>query len=579
LALLLLAVLIGWAAGTRAQEEPSDPAAVSEATFEPTAETADIAPPVEEVAEQAMQVEEEAPLPQPPHPTPVPASSDWLSVVVAGPSLPLDEGGATELRFDYGVTSSRASTTFVAEIGGSSGQNGAWTVQLQAGGIWSEAGSRVVLSDAQYTGDGSTIPLSVIVTAPQDVVVDETITIWLSSSVLRLDGGVEQGIVATQPVSSVSVAPPTPTSTPNLAPTESPVIDPVLTCAGPAEYEVQIGGEVHITCEVTILDSRAGAVVAIEPPSGWTVASGDGVASTAPLEVGPFALDDDVATVHAIPITVQARAAAGEEGALTIRLLQESEARTELDSATISLTTFIPADWELTCSAGSTNAVPGGSVDISCELPEAAWALRGDAPAYSHAVDGGTDKATLGPLDAASFSLSVNVPCSVPAEHLPIDIVAALSSDLRLADTVLLPIARIAPTVTIEEFSIMPVAFSLESRVTPGTMTIHVESAAPQCEEWMVLVSVQTCGGTQPETPASLTSVGNLIGAPSSGYRGVDSERGASLGSPVMVSIVGYGAEPGVYTQTIGFELTLPGQLSAGAYNAQASVTIAPVIP
>jgi hypothetical protein len=389
--------------------------------------------------------QEELDLPTPtPAPTVVPVNADILQAIDIPADSALEQGTAREFAYSYQVTTPRSSTTFVAEIGGSSGQTGVWTVQLHAGDLWSDVGNRVVLTDALNTGGGSTVPLSVIVTAPPSVTVDETVTIWLGSSVQRLDGGVEQGLVATQPLASVSASPPppAPTPTPTLPPTAAPVIDPVLTCAGPADYEVQIGGEVHLTCEVTVLDSRAGAVVAIEPPSGWAVASADGVASTAPLEVGPFALDDDVATVHAVPITVQAPVAVGEEGALTIRLLQDSESRTELDSATIALTTFIPEDWQLTCSTGSTNAVPGGNVEIACELPEAAWALRGDAPTYAFSTNGGWAGDVGRVLDAAAFSFPLDLPCAIASDQEEVSVEVDLGNGLQFTAATTLPIDR-----------------------------------------------------------------------------------------------------------------------------------------
>jgi hypothetical protein len=451
---LLVASLLAAAMwpGAGAQEATPDDAMQSEVTAaEEPAATDSAGPPA---APDVSTSQEELDLPTPtPAPTAVPVNADVLQAIDIPADLALGQGSAREFVYSYQVTTPRSSTTIVAELGGSSGQNGAWTVQLHAGDLWSEAGNRVVLTDSLNIGGGSMIALSVIVTAPPSVTVDETVTIWLSSSVLRLDGGVEQGLVATQPLASVSAFPPipTPTPTPTLAPTETTVIDPVLTCAGPADYEVQIGREVHLTCEVTVLDSRAGAVVAIEPPSGWAVASGDGVASTASLEVGPFALDDDVATVHAVPITVYAPGAAGEVGALTLRLLQDSETRTELDSATIALTTFIPEDWQLTCSTGSTNAVPGGNVEIACELPEAAWALRGGNPEFAYVVSG-LEVAESWALDSRAFSFVLDVPCESAGDSDVVSVEADLGNGVTFDSGVELSVQpnpnSIAPTLT-----------------------------------------------------------------------------------------------------------------------------------
>jgi hypothetical protein len=48
------------------------------------------------------------------------------------------------------------------------------------------------------------------------------------------------------------------------------------------------------------------------------------------------------------------------------------------------------------------------------------------------------------------------------------------------------------------------------------------------------------------------------------------------LVSLANVSVVQAGAAAGSYTQTIGFELTIPGQLGAGVFNVHASAVVEP---
>ncbi len=72
----------------------------------------------------------------------------------------------------------------------------------------------------------------------------------------------------------------------------------------------------------------------------------------------------------------------------------------------------------------------------------------------------------------------------------------------------------------------------------------------------------------------TLQSTGDLNDAPPDGYLSVPPGEESSLVSLVNVSVVQAGAAAGSYTQTIGFELTIPGQLGAGAFDAQASAEV-----
>jgi len=140
----------------------------------------------------------------------------------------------------------------------------------------------------------------------------------------------------------------------------------------------------------------------------------------------------------------------------------------------------------------------------------------------------------------------------------------------------LAPIIYIPPIVSIVDFAIAPVEFSLSDQTTQGTLTIQVENAEMQCQDSIVSVSVQAFTGTDVQDSVILLSIGDLIEAPSDRYIPVSPGEASSLVSLVNVSVVQAGAAAGSYTQTIGFELTIPGQLNAGVFDAQASAAVEP---
>lgn len=571
LASLLIASMLvaaSWPAVV-AQDATPDDAAQPEVivTDEPAVTDVPDVPAAPEVIEN--QDEPEPPPPTPtPMPTVVPANGDYLQAVTSPDSNAMAPGATIEFDFAYQVTTPRGSTTIVAELDGGSGQNGAWTVQLEAGGVWSDTGSRVQVTDAQSTGGGSAMPLSVIVTAPQNVVVDETITIWLSSSVARYDGGVEQGIVATQPVASARVVPPPPTPTP----TAVPIVDPTLACAGPAEYSVQVGGTLELTCEVTVLDNRAGASLAVEAPSGWTVSSGDGQPSDT-LALGPFALDSGASTAHTVPIAVQAPKAVGATGDLTIRLLQDSESLTELDAKTIQLTSIVPADWTLSCSTGSAASKPGTSVDISCAVPDAAWAVRGDQPAYSVSSARGWVNGGSGDIDGAAFSFSLDIPCTVAVDADRLAVSADLGNGLKFATLVSLSIdqsaATLVPVLThpgIEFGNAQWLGSSYAPAEATVTLTVSGASSACAAADWAVQLNTSSFSNGDVEidpaiTFSTLDSTGKTI-----------SPKPDGTVAPGAGAIVVSGTGDGVVV--VHLTLSIPATVGAGTFSGDVDFSL-----
>jgi hypothetical protein len=141
----------------------------------------------------------------------------------------------------------------------------------------------------------------------------------------------------------------------------------------------------------------------------------------------------------------------------------------------------------------------------------------------------------------------------------------------------LAPIEVVAPVVTVQDFSLEPVAFSLDDQVTHGTVTILVENSIYQCQDWHVAVAVRAIVDGDVQDLFSLGQVGNPTDSTMSGVTVTASQSGRKLTNPIVVSVVHTGARIGTYTQTIGFNLTIPGQTSAGSYAARVIAAVDPV--
>jgi hypothetical protein len=573
LGLLLALLLIATSRLAGAQEATPDDAmqaAVTVADGSSPIENTE-SPPASDTIETQQEAEEPN-QPEPPAPTSaptvVPGNADVLQRIDGPSADALGPGSTVTLVYTYQVTTPRGATTIVAEIGGESGVNAPWTIQLQAGGLWSDAGNPVQLTDAQNIIAGSTIPLSVVVTAPQSVTVDETITIWLSSSVSRLDGGIEQGIVASQPVASVNVTPP-----PTPSPTAAPILDPTLACEGPAEYVAPIGGSIQLTCEVTVQDSRAGALLSIEPPSGWTASSGDMHSPASTLELGPFALNTETPTVQTVPISLQAPPVAGVKGDLTIRLIRDSDTRTKVDSIGISLSTSIPDAWNLSCSGGSAPIAPGPSTDIACELPDDAWAFRSDHPSFAYSTTGGWAGDTGRDIDHASFSFSLALPCTIANDDDSLLVSADLGNGLTFTSSVPLEIDRSA-AVPVPVLAHTGIDFGksqwLGTSYSPSeaTVILTVSGATSPCASapWSIQLTTSSfLNGTIEIDPTIAFSIFDSTGEAVS-----PSPNGAVI--PGSASTVASGTGDAVVV--VHLTLSIPATVGAGTYTGDIEFSI-----
>lgn len=180
--------------------------------------------------------------------------------------------------------------------------------------------------------------------------------------------------------------------------------------------------------------------------------------------------------------------------------------------------------------------------------------------------------------------------CVAAADPVRLDIDARVTSATEGVDAALLepepdpvflspplaPLETVEPSVAIVDVAIDPTTFSLTDQVTRGSVTIRVDNPVRQCESWTVSVRVQGFVGLEFEEDAVLTERGKLVDAPAPGYEAASGD-GDSPWPADVVSVIHASAGAGSYTQTIGFVLTIPGQVSTGAYQAKVVVTVDPV--
>jgi hypothetical protein len=134
------------------------------------------------------------------------------------------------------------------------------------------------------------------------------------------------------------------------------------------------------------------------------------------------------------------------------------------------------------------------------------------------------------------------------------------------------PLVVAEPTVSITGFAIAPVAFSLTDQVTTGTVTIAIDNPVPQCRDWNVLVDVQSFVGDAVNGAVRLSAIGPVDGA------GVEAAAPplSDQDGPSVVAVIHAGAQPGQWTQTLGFDLTIPGQTGSGGYQSRATAGVVP---
>lgn len=179
--------------------------------------------------------------------------------------------------------------------------------------------------------------------------------------------------------------------------------------------------------------------------------------------------------------------------------------------------------------------------------------------------------------ETPSIELAVSAVPSIPTVENAVVTQERDQPDPYELTPVLAPIAETAPTVTIQDVAITPSTFSLTDQVTHGTLTIVVDNPTQQCHAWNVVVGLRAFTDREIPDAAVLRAVGDPSGASGAGIVAVGPQTDRqSLATPVVVAVVQAGADPGRSTQTLGFDLTIPGQTSVGAYRARATADVAP---
>lgn len=176
--------------------------------------------------------------------------------------------------------------------------------------------------------------------------------------------------------------------------------------------------------------------------------------------------------------------------------------------------------------------------------------------------------------DPVAFQVSAGATASTPGAPQATVVLDGAQPDPLTVTPSLAPLVVAAPVVSIESVTIDPVAFSLDDRTTSGVLTIHVENSTMQCSASDVAISVQAFVGTDISNSTGIVSVGALTGVPDGNYVALAPDAGTSLNAYVVVSTIEAGATPGSYTQTISFEVAVPGQISAGTFDVRASATV-----
>lgn len=174
--------------------------------------------------------------------------------------------------------------------------------------------------------------------------------------------------------------------------------------------------------------------------------------------------------------------------------------------------------------------------------------------------------------EAPDVSLALSVVASLPGHD---DAAVSPGAD-QPAPHALTPklaaLVETAPAVTIASYAVAPVTFSLADQTTRAELTIAVDNPVHQCRDWLVTVDVRSFVGESVNGAVRLRSIGALQGAPDSGFAAADDPGDG----PFIVAVIGAGAEPGQFTQTIALDLTIPGKTSSGAYQSSASATVSP---
>jgi hypothetical protein len=164
-----------------------------------------------------------------PLPTQIPSNTDALSPTSGVGPFTLQQSGAETLAFTYTVTTERTATDIHAELRYADGSlASAWWLQGQAGNSsWGSNGGAIDLTDSGARTQGSSFPVTLIVTAPAQITDQHSVLLYVRSTASTERGEVEVGVgdqLATATFSGVKP----------VAPDEKPAANPTpMELAGP----------------------------------------------------------------------------------------------------------------------------------------------------------------------------------------------------------------------------------------------------------------------------------------------------------------------------------------------------------
>jgi hypothetical protein len=357
---------------------------------------------------------------------PILPNTDWLEAASATDPVALDPGQQQSYAFTHYVTTHRTGTAVHAELRYADGSIAyGWGLSAQAGGGEWAGGDAV----GDVTEWGTLVPdtaftLSLVVTAPAAVDVEQTVSLYVSSTAR---GETETGVVETGPLATLTVVPPPIPNTDTLAatsPTEPVTLEP--------------GGSQQYAFSYSVTTPRTGTSIVADlrlpdgsPATGWTITAqaggGEAASGDARVETGEWATLAPGA--FALTITVTAPADVTTEQTVSLWIAStatntRSEVETGVDnvSSLVTITvvrppaepaagpdTALTTDMQAPAMAVEDQAASGciliGSSEVSSD-EYAAWnCMAGAAPfkiAASNASPGwqwayvyGGDPATL----------------------------------------------------------------------------------------------------------------------------------------------------------------------------------------
>jgi hypothetical protein len=252
-------------------EPPAEPTQEPPSTLAPTLEptppadlpTATLTPTVEPTATSEPTATDEL----------VYVNTDAMVVTSQSGEGPLQPGESRTIALEHSVTTPRRSTIITASLFDARGSVAStWVVQADSG---ASGNGTVTFSEGTTTGPNNSFAVTLTITAPANVLADESVTLHLSSVVERIDGSTEPGVIDTTALAALTVIAPLPTIQPTTVPVSDqfvPYSTEPLTVGSDGTFQATLAysvttDRISTTFNAAVIDQSTGLTVA-----GWHVA-------------------------------------------------------------------------------------------------------------------------------------------------------------------------------------------------------------------------------------------------------------------------------------------------------------------